>query len=102
VTPLTRGLELLETAVGYAFAGAGLVTLRLLPHPTPCPGWDLATLDYVSDSIGVLHEAITAGGVGPGSAPGDGAPGPTRSVACAARHPGCWPPAPLPGRVSAW
>jgi uncharacterized protein (TIGR03086 family) len=61
VAPLSRGLELLDSAVSYALAGAGLGTAELLSHPTPCLGWDLATLlDHVSDSIGVLHLAITA------------------------------------------
>jgi uncharacterized protein (TIGR03086 family) len=71
VAPLSRGRELLESAVSYALAGAGMVTPQLLPHPTPCPGWDLETLlDHLSDSIGVLHEAIATGGVSPGPAPG--------------------------------
>jgi uncharacterized protein (TIGR03086 family) len=65
VAPLSRGLELLESAVSYALAGAALVTAQLLPRPTPCPAWDLETLlDHVSDSIGALHEALTVGGVG--------------------------------------
>ena len=62
VAPLSRGLELLESAVGYALAGAALGTPQLLSRPTPCAGWDLEMLlDHVSDSIGVLHEAIAAG-----------------------------------------
>jgi uncharacterized protein (TIGR03086 family) len=77
VAPLTRGLELLESAAGYALASAALVTPRLLPYPTPCADWDLETLlAHLSDSIGVLHEAITARGVsaegvpdGPGERP---------------------------------
>src|SRR6266568_9525872 len=50
----------------------------LLQRPTPCLGWDLETLlDHVSDSIGVLHEAITAGGAGASAAsPGYPGPGP--------------------------
>jgi uncharacterized protein (TIGR03086 family) len=63
VAPLSRGLELLDSAVSYALAGAALGTVQILRRPTPCLGWDLATLlDHVSDSIGVLHQAITAGG----------------------------------------
>ena len=55
---------------------AALGTPQLLPRPTPCLGWDLETLlDHVSDSIGVLHEAITAEGAGAGAAPPD-YPGP--------------------------
>ena len=51
---------------------------QLLRRPTPCPGWDLATLlDHVSDSIGVLHQAITAEGASASAAPpGYPAPGP--------------------------
>ena len=74
MAPLSRGLELLDSAVSYALAGAALGTAQLLRRPTPCPGWDLATLlDHVSDSIGVLHQAITVGGA---SAAPPGYPGP--------------------------
>jgi uncharacterized protein (TIGR03086 family) len=70
VAPLSRGLELLDSAVSYALSGAALCTAQLLRRPTPCPGWDLATLlDHVSDSIGVLHQAITAGSAGASAAP---------------------------------
>ena len=70
MAPLSKGLELLESAVSYALAGATLGTPQLLQRPTPCPGWDLETLlDHVSDSIGVLHEAITAGGAAASAAP---------------------------------
>jgi hypothetical protein len=41
VAPLSREPELLESAVGYALAGAGMATPQLLSRPTPCPGWDL-------------------------------------------------------------
>jgi uncharacterized protein (TIGR03086 family) len=76
VAPLNRGLELLEAAVGYALAGAALVTPQLLSCPTPCPGWDLeALLDHLSDSIGVVGEAIATGGVSPGPAQGYDGPG---------------------------
>jgi uncharacterized protein (TIGR03086 family) len=76
VAPLSRGRELLETAVSYALAGAALGTPQLMQRPTPCKGWNLETLlDHVSDSIGVLHEAISAAGVSLSAAsPGD--PGP--------------------------
>jgi len=78
VAPLSRGRELLESAVSYALAGAALGTPQLLHRPTPCPGWDLETLlDHVSDSIGVLYEAITAGDAGASAAPpGYPEPGP--------------------------
>jgi uncharacterized protein (TIGR03086 family) len=71
VTRLRSGMELLDSAVSYALAGAALVTPQLLPRPTPCPGWDLEMLlGHLSDSIGVLHETIASGGVSPGPAPG--------------------------------
>jgi uncharacterized protein (TIGR03086 family) len=77
VAPLSRGLELLESAVSYALTGAAQITPQLLSRPTPCPGWDLEMLlDHVSDSIGVLHEAITSGDVGARAAPGHLGPEP--------------------------
>jgi uncharacterized protein (TIGR03086 family) len=76
MAPLTRGLQLLAAAVRYALAGAGLVTPALLSCPTPCAEWDLEVLlNHVSDSAGVLHQAITAGCAGLVPAPGDGPPG---------------------------
>jgi uncharacterized protein (TIGR03086 family) len=70
VAPLSRGRDLLESAVRYALAGAALVTPQLRSRPTPCLGWDLETLvDHVSDSIGVLHEVIATAGVSPGPVP---------------------------------
>jgi uncharacterized protein (TIGR03086 family) len=73
---LTRGLQLLAAAVRYTLAGAGLVTPPLLSRPTPCADWDLERLvDHVSDSAGVLHQAITAGCAGLPPPPGDGPPG---------------------------
>ena len=80
MAPLSRGLELLESAVSYALAGAAPVTPQLLPRPTPCPGWDLETLlDHVGDSIGVLTGAMT--GDGASTAP-PGYPGPVAGPAC--------------------
>jgi hypothetical protein len=96
---VSKGLELLDTAVGYALAGAALGTVQLLRRPTPCPGWDLETLlDHVSDSIGVLHEHPLRhhGRRRPVTLGRD----PTPSRACAARQPGCCAPAPLPGQPS--
>jgi uncharacterized protein (TIGR03086 family) len=100
VAPLNRGDELLETAVSYALASAALGTPQLLRRPTPCRGWDLETLlDHLSDSIGVLHEAISAAQVsvsaGPPGRPRPG-PGPVERLrgqaarllgACAAARP---------------
>jgi uncharacterized protein (TIGR03086 family) len=77
VAPLSSGQELLESAVSYALAGADLVTPQLLPRATPCASWDLETLlDHLSDSIGVLGEAITTAGISPG--PAQGYDGPRR------------------------
>ncbi len=74
MAPLTGSLALLGSAVSYALASTRLATPERLSGPTPCAGWDLGwLLHHVSDSVGVLHEALTAGHVGP--APGDGAPG---------------------------
>ena len=102
MVPMSRGRELLESAVSYALAGAALGTPQLLHRPTPCPGWDLvALLNHVSDSIGVLYEAITAGDAGASAAPrvtrGREL---TRLRACVARQPCCWTPTPLPGQPS--
>ena len=69
---LTGAPGLLEHAVGYALGAAALATPRLLPQATPCAGWDLRTLVlHVSDSLGVLAEALQSGQVGAGPAPGD-------------------------------
>lgn len=58
---LTRALELLESAVGYALASTALVTPQSLSRPTPCAAWDVARLlAHVGDSADVLHEAIGA------------------------------------------
>jgi hypothetical protein len=108
VVPLSRGLELLESAVSYALAVAPLGTPQLLRRPTPCPGWDLETLlDHVSDSIGVLHEAITAEGAGASAAPpGYRGPGPdpvARLRGQAVRLLGAWAAAgPAERRVAIW
>jgi uncharacterized protein (TIGR03086 family) len=76
MAPLTRGLELLGWAISYAVASARLATPQHLSCPTPCAGWDLESLlHHVSDSVGVVQEAITTGCIGPGLT-GTGAPGP--------------------------
>src|SRR5215831_14880055 len=67
---LTGAAGLLEHAVGYALASAGQATPQHLPLPTPCEGWDLRTLLlHVTDSLGVLTEAIRTAQVGPGPPP---------------------------------
>jgi uncharacterized protein (TIGR03086 family) len=69
---LSRERELLDSAVSYALTEAAVVTPQLLSSPTPCPGWDLKMLlNHVVDSIRVLHEAITIGGVSASAAPDD-------------------------------
>jgi uncharacterized protein (TIGR03086 family) len=74
---LSRRLALLDAAVGYALTSATLATLQRLSRPTPCLDWDLATLlDHLSDSIGVLREALATGGVAVRVAPGHSGPGP--------------------------
>lgn len=72
---LTRGLEQLESAIGYAVASAAMVTPRLLARPTPCAAWDLAALlGHVSDSADALREALSAGRVGGGGTPREADP----------------------------
>ena len=105
MAPLSRGLELLGSAVRYALAGAALGSPALLHRPTPCPGWDLETLlDHVSDSIGVLHEAITAGDAGARAAAGGPGPDPVaRLRGQAARLVGAFAAAgPAERRVAIW
>jgi uncharacterized protein (TIGR03086 family) len=69
---LSRERELLDSAVSYALTEAAVVTPQHLSSPTPCPEWDLEMLlNHVVDSIRVLHEAITVGGVSAGAAPDD-------------------------------
>ena len=77
MTRLSSVLELLESAVSYALAGAAMATPQLLSRPTPCLGWDLETLlDHLADSVGVFHEAIATGSVDVGPAPGHPGPDP--------------------------
>ena len=78
---------LLGHAVSYALATTAHATPQDLPLATPCEEWDLRTLLlHVSDSLGVLTEALRAGQIGPGSPP---APEPTADadpVACLRRR----------------
>jgi uncharacterized protein (TIGR03086 family) len=67
--PLTRGLELLESAVAYALAGAAMATTQRLSSPTPCRDWQLGTLlEHVTDSADALHEAISGAPTRPAGA----------------------------------
>ena len=69
---LTAAPGLLGHAVSYALASAGHATPQLLPQATPCEAWDLRTLLlHVTDSLDVLTEALQAGQIGNGPAPGD-------------------------------
>jgi uncharacterized protein (TIGR03086 family) len=86
VVPLSRELELLESAVAYALAGAQLATPPLLSRPTPCSGWDVEMLlDHVGDSIGVLREALAVGSIAASAPPGHPGPHPG-GVARLRRH----------------
>jgi uncharacterized protein (TIGR03086 family) len=85
VAALTGAPELLEQAVGYALATTAQTTPQLLPLATPCEGWDLRTLLlHVSDSLGVLTDALQAGQISAGPAPG-GEPDPVAGLRRRAR-----------------
>jgi len=54
----------LAQAVSYADGVLDAVTLPLLSRPTPCRAWNLRRLlEHAEESLGVLHEGITAGRV---------------------------------------
>jgi uncharacterized protein (TIGR03086 family) len=77
---------LLAHAVSYALTSARRATPRRLPLATPCEGWDLRTLVlHVSDSLGVLAEAMSAGYVGT-RPPGEGTAAEPDPVACLRRR----------------
>jgi uncharacterized protein (TIGR03086 family) len=62
---------LLEQAIRYALRSVAGVSPRLLTRPTPCAGWDLATLlDHTCESLAALTEGTCLGCVAP--APADG------------------------------
>jgi uncharacterized protein (TIGR03086 family) len=53
---------LLEQSAGYALGVVGAVAPDLLPHPTPCHGWDLRMLlEHVNESLIALHEGLAGG-----------------------------------------
>jgi uncharacterized protein (TIGR03086 family) len=84
---LTAAPGLLGHAVSYALASAGHATPQLLPLATPCEGWDLRTLLlHVSDSLGVVAEAMRARRVGPGPLPGHVPTTEADPVACLRRQ----------------
>lgn len=73
--------SLLDQAISYAARSVLDVTPALLPHPTPCRGWNLdILLRHASESLAALHDGTVTGHVGliP-AAPGcDPAADPTR------------------------
>ena len=72
---LTAAPGLLEHAVSYTLASVGPATPQLLPLPTPCEKWDLRTLLlHVTDSLGVLAEAMHASQIGLSPPPSDDPP----------------------------
>jgi uncharacterized protein (TIGR03086 family) len=57
--------SLLDQAISYAARSALDVTPALLPHPTPCRGWNLdMLLAHASESLAALHDATVTGHVG--------------------------------------
>jgi uncharacterized protein (TIGR03086 family) len=63
---------LLEPAIGYALAVVQAVTPELLPHPTPCRGWNVGMLlRHATESLAALQEGIDAGRIGLSPAPDD-------------------------------
>ena len=70
---------LLEPAIGYALAVVQAVTPELLPHPTPCRGWDVSMLlRHATESLTALQEGIDAGRVGLNPGPDDPAGDPAQ------------------------
>ena len=101
--PADEGTGVLGWAVSYALASASLATPQRLPGPTPCAGWDLGLLlHHVSDSVGVLHEAVATGCIGSGPPAEDEEPEPDVVTGLYRRAAGCWPPAPRPPRPGTW
>lgn len=63
--PASGSGPLLAGAIHYALGSLADVTPGLLPGPTPCAGWDLATLlEHMSDSLSALYEGLATGSVG--------------------------------------
>jgi len=61
---------LLEPAIGYALAAVQAVTPELLPHPTPCRGWNVGMLlRHATESLAALQEGLDAGRIGLSPAP---------------------------------
>jgi uncharacterized protein (TIGR03086 family) len=63
----------LTQAIGYADGVLQAVTPHLLSQPTPCQAWNLRMLlEHAQESLGALHEGVTAGrvAVSPAQTPG--------------------------------
>ena len=57
--------RLLAGAIHYTLGSLAGVTPGLLPGPTPCGAWNLATLlEHLSDSLAALYEGLATGHVG--------------------------------------
>ena len=57
--PPLRGVALLERATNYARGVLHTVTPELTSRPTPCAGWNVATLlDHLDDSLTALRDAV--------------------------------------------
>jgi uncharacterized protein (TIGR03086 family) len=55
----------LDQAISYAAWSVLDVTPALLPHPTPCRGWNLdMLLRHASESLAALHDGTVTGHVG--------------------------------------
>jgi len=63
---------LLGPAISYALVTVQAVTPELLPHPTPCQGWDVGMLlRHATESLAALQEGIDAGRIGLSPGPDD-------------------------------
>jgi uncharacterized protein (TIGR03086 family) len=97
---------LLEPAIGYALAVVEGITPEVLPHPTPCRGWDVQMLlRHASESLAALQEGIDAGRIALDPAPDDPAADPAqvfrdragRLLSAWTRATGADPRCPCPG-----
>ena len=63
---------LLGPAISYALVTVQAVTPELLPHPTPCQGWDVGMLlRHATESLAALQEGIDARRIGLSPGPDD-------------------------------
>jgi uncharacterized protein (TIGR03086 family) len=62
---MNASISLLDRAISYAARSVHDVTQALLPHPTPCRGWNLdMLLRHASESLAVLYDGTVTGNVG--------------------------------------